>query len=64
MTQFAVFALYLCVSALLLVAFPVMMHPTLSMPRKIILCSVAFFVLVPGALALYAWLGIPQLAIE
>ncbi len=63
MTHFAFFALYLCISATLLVAFPVMMVPGLRMSRKLLICGFAFFVLVPVGLALYAWLGAPKMAV-
>ncbi len=62
MIKFILFALYLCVSVFLLVFVPVMMHPTLPPKRKIAISGLAFFVLVPVGLVLYAWLGVPQLA--
>jgi hypothetical protein len=62
MTQFIGFGLYLCLSAMLLIVVPVLMHPTLPLRRKMLLCCIAFFVLVPAGLALYAWLGAPDMA--
>ncbi len=62
MTKFVIFALYLCLSASLLIIWPVMMHPTLPRKRKIIISMLTFFVLVPVGLVLYAILGVPQLA--
>jgi hypothetical protein len=62
MTKFTLFALYLCLSASLLIIWPLMMHPTLPRKRKIILSLLTFFVLVPIGIVLYAILGVPQLA--
>ena len=62
MTQFLIFAFYLCVSASLLIVAPVCMHPTLSGKRKLLISGFAFFVLVPVGLVLYAWLGVPSMA--
>ena len=64
MLHFIAFAFYLCVSCFLLITVPVMMVPGLSMKRKVLICGFAFLVLVPAGLALYAWLGAPQLAID
>lgn len=64
MTEFVAFALYLCLSVMLLVAVPVLMHPTLPMKRKLLICVISFVVLVPGGLALYAVLGAPQMAVS
>ena len=63
MTHFAVFGIYLCLSAMLLVVMPVMMVPGMSMTRKLLICGFAFFVLVPMGLFLYAWLGAPKMAV-
>jgi hypothetical protein len=62
MIAFATFALYICFSALLLVIVPVMMHPTLPLSRKLLIFAVTFLVFVPAGIALYAWLGAPQMA--
>ncbi len=64
MIDFIFFAFYLCLSAMILIVAPVMMHPTLRMRRKLLICAVAFFVLVPGGLALYAFLGAPNMAVS
>lgn len=60
--EFLVFALFICLSAMLLVIVPVMMHPTLPTRRKIIISVITFVLLVPLGLLLYAWLGVPQMA--
>lgn len=62
MSKFMLFALYLCFSAAVLVIWPVMLHPTLPGKRKLAISLFTFCVLVPGGLALYAWLGVPKLA--
>ena len=62
MNSFIAFALYLCVSAFLLVAVPLMMHPTLPVRRKLLFCSVVFFLLVPLGLLIYAIIGAPPMA--
>lgn len=63
MTQFIAFALYLCLSATLLITVPVMLHPTLPLKRKLLINIIAFVVLVPLGLLLYAWLGVPKMAV-
>jgi hypothetical protein len=62
MMKLIAFAFYLCVSTMLLIVVPVMMHPTLPAKRKMLICIVSFLVFVPGGVALYAWLGVPQMA--
>ena len=62
MAKFILFALYVCLGVALLVIWPVMAHPTLPQKRKLLLSGLAFLILVPGALVLYAWVGVPQLA--
>ncbi len=62
MIKFAIFALYLCLSAMFLIIWPVMVHPTLPRKRKILISLFTFFVLVPIGLVLYGWIGVPQLA--
>jgi hypothetical protein len=64
MMQFIAFAFYLCLSAMLLVAVPVMMHPTLPMRRKLLIVALAFLILVPGGLALYTCFGAPNMAVS
>ena len=61
--QFIAFALYLCISAMLLVTVPVMLHPTLSSRRKLLICALGFLIFVPGGFALYAFLGAPPMAV-
>ena len=63
MTHFMAFALYLCISVNLLVIWPLMMHPTLDIKRKILISLIAFVVFVPGGLLLYSWFGVPQMAV-
>lgn len=62
MLKFLAFALYLTVGCFLLVTLPIFMHPTLPLRRKLLLAVVSFLVLVPGGLALYAFLGVPPMA--
>ena len=62
MISLLAFALYLCLSCLLLIVAPVMMHPTLPMRRKILITLFSFFVLVPLALGIYTVVGAPQMA--
>jgi len=62
MVEFAVFALYLCFSVSVLVIWPILLHPSMPSKRKIIISLAAFFLLVPGGLLLYAWLGVPTMA--
>lgn len=62
MTSFLAFALYLSFSCLLLVAVPVMMHPTLPKRRKWIISILSFLVLVPAGLVIYIAVGVPQLS--
>lgn len=64
MTQFIAFALYLCLGTLLLIFVPVMMAPGLSGKRKLLICAVGFLILVPGGLALYAYLGVPPMGMN
>ena len=64
MMQFIIFSFYLCISAILLVTVPVMLHPTLPVGRKLLICTMGFFIFVPGGLAVYAFLGAPQLAVS
>ena len=63
MADFALFALYLCFAATVLIVAPVMMAPGLSNKRKLLISAFAFFVLVPVCLVLYAWLGAPKMAV-
>ncbi len=63
MSEFIFFALYLCLSAMLLVVIPVMLHPTLPMRKKVIICLFTFIFVVPFGLFLYAALGVPSMAI-
>lgn len=63
MSEFIALAFYLCLSAMLLVGWPVMMHPTLPRKRKRLICLISFVVFVPAGLALYLWLGVPSMAV-
>jgi hypothetical protein len=62
MIEFAIFALYLCLSSFLIIIIPVMMVPGLSMKRKLLISFIGFVVFIPCSLLLYMWLGAPQLA--
>ena len=64
MVNFIIFALYLAGGAALLIIWPIMLLPTLSLKRKILLSVLTFVLLVPVGLGLYAWLGVPQLAVQ
>jgi len=63
MTQFAAFALFLCISVTLLLVWPIMRHATLDRKPRLLISLVTFVILVPGGLALYGWLGVPQMAV-
>jgi hypothetical protein len=62
MTEFAVFALFILFGISTLVVWPMLLHPTLPRRKKILLALAAFVLLWPGSMALYLWLGVPQLA--
>lgn len=62
MIELLFFGLFILVGVFLLVIWPIMLHPTLPYRRKWMLSLLAFFVLVPGGIALYLWLGVPQMA--
>ena len=64
MSPFFLIALTLCSCVTFLVVWPLMGHPTLPVKRRILLSVLVFFVLVPVALMLYIWLGVPQMAVE
>ena len=61
MTHFILFGLYICFGVFMLVAWPIMIHPTMSGGRKAKLIVLSFLVLVPLGLALYAFLGVPPM---
>ena len=58
---FIVFALFLTIAVAALIIWPLVKHPTLSMRLKRQLSIVAFIVIVPLGLLLYAWLGVPKM---
>lgn len=62
MIDLMVFGLFTVFGVACLVIVPLMMHPTLSPGKKLLLSLAAFFILVPAGIALYAWLGVPQMA--
>lgn len=62
MTQLAGFGLFIIVAVFCLVIWPIMLLPSLPPKRKWLLCIIAFIVLVPGGIALYWWLGVPEMA--
>ncbi len=63
MAEFFAIATVLCLSTAFLIVWPLLVHPTLPLRRRILLSAAVFFVLVPMALLLYAWLGVPQMAV-
>ena len=63
MTHFTAFAIFLCLSATLLLVLPVMRHSTLDRKRRLLISLVTFVVFIPGGLALYGWMGVPQMAV-
>lgn len=64
MPPFFLIALMFCCSVAFLIIWPLMLHPSLSRKHRILLSALIFFLLVPLALMLYAWLGVPQMAVE
>lgn len=62
MTPFYLFSAFLFAAVCLLVIWPIFLHPTLPRRRKLVMASVLFLLLVPGGIALYAWLGVPTMA--
>ena len=62
MIQLLGFGLFIVFGVLTLVVLPVFLHPTLPLKRKWLLAGLAFVVLVPLGVALYAWLGVPPMA--
>lgn len=62
MIDLLAFGLFIMFGVGCLVIWPVMLHPTLPVGKKIVISLAAFFVLVPVGIALYLWLGVPQMA--
>lgn len=62
MIELAIFTLFMLFAVACLVVVPVAMHPTLPAKRKWIINIAAFVVIVPVAIALYLWVGVPQMA--
>lgn len=62
MIEFICFGLFIITGVFLLVIWPILLHPTLPRARKWQISLLSFVVLVPGGLALYLWLGVPQMA--
>lgn len=62
MILFFGFCLFLLTGVCSLVIWPIMMHPTLPQKRKWQFSIIAFVLLVPLGIALYWWLGVPQIA--
>lgn len=56
------FGLFILFGVSALVIWPIMLHPTLPVRKKILLSLAAFIVLVPAGIALYLWLGAPPMA--
>jgi hypothetical protein len=61
MILFIAFALFLSIAVASLIIWPLMKHPTLPPKQKRRLSLIAFVVLVPLGLLLYAWVGVPQM---
>lgn len=55
--------LAICLTVAALVAWPLLAHPTLSRRKKLVFALAIFLLLVPGALALYGWVGVPLMAV-
>lgn len=62
MIELMAFGLFIAFGVMCLVIWPVMLHPTLPVRKKMLLSLGAFFVLVPLGIVLYLWLGVPQMA--
>jgi hypothetical protein len=62
MIDLIVFGLFIMFGAVCLVVWPLLLHPTLPLRQKLWLSIVAVFILVPAGIALYVWLGVPQMA--
>lgn len=62
MMELAAFTLFVTFGVACLVIWPIMLHPTLPARRKWLLGLIAFASLVPLAIALYLWVGVPQRA--
>ena len=62
MIDLIVFGLFIMFGVVCLVVWPLLLHPTLPLRKKLWLSIAAFFILVPAGMALYAWLGVPQMA--
>lgn len=56
------FGLFITFGVACLVVWPVLLHPTLPLRKKLWLSIIAFLVLVPLGVGLYAWLGVPEMA--
>jgi len=62
MLEFILFGLFITLGVASLVIWPILLHPTLPPRKKIIASVMAFAILVPLGLLLYAWLGVPAMA--
>lgn len=62
MIQLAFFTLFMLFSVATLIIVPIALHPTLPSKRKWVLGILSFVVIVPLSIALYLWLGVPQMA--
>lgn len=62
MVDLILFAGWILLGVCCLVIWPIMIHPTLPVKRKLVLGIVSFVVLVPLGIGLYLWLGVPQMA--
>lgn len=62
MMELFVFGLFIAFGVATLVIWPILLHPTLPGRKKFLISMAAFIVLVPLGVALYVWLGVPQMA--
>lgn len=62
MVELLGFGLFILFGVVCLVVWPILLHPTLPFAKKLWLSIAAFVILVPLGVALYAWLGVPQMA--
>lgn len=52
----------LCIVSAAMVILPILQHDTLPRRKKLVLSLIIFLALVPGGIALYAWVGVPVMA--
>lgn len=62
MIDLLAFGLFIMFGVVILVIWPLLLHPTLPLRQKLLLSIAAFVVLIPAGIGLYLWLGVPQMA--